>query len=109
MKKSELKQLIKTTILSEIKVNSPDTIPKISFETFKKALIKDMDERFHELLDGEETEDFIQNSIDEFANQINQISYTDGWTIKKFQKIYNDVGFGNEQLLLVMFKIFVRQ
>lgn len=110
MKKEDIKKIIREK-LSEIKVNNPVRINPVSFDTLKKALIQDIDERYHELLDGEESEEDIQKYINTFAEAVNRVSWSKGESMKAFDtlsKIYEEVGFSYEQFGICMLQIFVK-
>jgi len=98
--------------LNEIKINNPLIINPVSFDTFKKALIQDIDWRFHDLLDGEETEEFIQKAINEFTQAINKVNLDKDnlfKTVNQLERIYEEIGgFSRDQFTVVMLKIFIK-
>lgn len=98
-------------LLNEIKVNNPVRINPVTFDVLKKALIQDIDKRYHELLDGEEPEEDIQKYINVFAEAVDKVSWSGDNTIDVFNKlsaIYEEVGFSSEQFGICMLQIFVK-
>lgn len=98
-------------LLNEIKINNPVRINPVPFDTLKKALIQDIDKRYHELLDGEEPEENIQEYINIFGEAVNKVTWDQNNTINVFNKlsaIYEEVGFSSEQFGICMLQIFIK-
>lgn len=90
-------------ILNEIKVNNPLKINPVSLDTLKEALVKDIYERYHELLDGEESEEEIQNHINKFSELIK-----DKTKLYEIAEVYEEIGFGDIQMLIILQKILIK-
>jgi hypothetical protein len=89
-------------LLNEIKVKSPGGIIPVSLDTLKEALVQDMINTAEEL-DFEEPEEFIA----EFTQKLNPIP-NDDYTFEKISRLYEEIGFSEDQFYLVLKRLFIR-
>ena len=91
--------------IEEVKIATPSyKIPKISWDTLKQALINDMRETAIDL-EFENPEEYIN----EFTNDINQITNENSDGFLKLDKLYNSYGFdGTDEALLALNRIFIK-
>jgi hypothetical protein len=89
-------------LLNEIKVKSPGGIIPVSLDTLKEALVQDMINTAEEL-DFEEPEEFIA----EFTQKLNPIP-NDHYTFGKISRLYEEIGFSEDQFYLVLKRLFIR-
>jgi len=96
----ERKILNTYTSMYEMKVHSPGG--KISFEQFKKLLVQDMKETAEEL-EFDNPEEYVQDFKEELDNIPN-----DNYSLANISKLYEDIGYSNNQLYLVLKRIFIK-
>jgi hypothetical protein len=84
----------------EMKVNSPGG--KISFEQFKKLLVQDIRVTAEEL-EFDNPEEYVQD----FKEELDYIP-NDNYSLVKISKLYEDIGYSNDQLYLVLKRIFIK-
>ena len=89
-------------ILNEIKVNSPDVIIPVSLDTLKEALIKDM-VNLAEELEFEDPEEYIAD----FKQKLDLIP-NDHRTFERIASIYDELGFGEDQLFFILKRLFIK-
>ncbi len=86
--------------LNEMKVNIPGG--KISFEQFKKLLVQDMKKTAEEL-EFDDPEEYVQDFKEELDNIPN-----DNYSLANISKLYENIGYSNDQLYLVLKRIFIK-
>jgi hypothetical protein len=89
-------------LLNEIKVKSPGGIIPVSLDTLKEAVLQDMVNTAEEL-EFEEPEEFIA----EFKQELNKIQ-DNQYSFEKISKIYEALGFSEDQFYLVLKRLFIR-
>lgn len=90
----------KPTTINEMKVNIPGG--KISFEQFKKLLVQNIKETAEEL-EFDDPEEYVQD----FKEELDNIPNNDN-SLANISKLYEDIGYSNDELYLVLKKIFIK-
>jgi hypothetical protein len=89
-------------LLNEIKVKSPGGIIPVSLDTLKAALVQDMADTAEEL-EFEDPEEYIadfKQALSEVPDDVN--------SLVEISKIYEDMGYGEEEFLFTLNRIFIR-
>lgn len=89
-------------LLNEIKVKSPGGIIPVSLDTLKEAVLQDMVNTAEEL-EFEEPKEYIA----EFKQELNKIP-DNQYSFEKISKIYEALGFSEDQFYLVLKRLFIR-
>lgn len=91
----------KNSLTQEIRVNNPISLHKVSWNKMKEALIEDMYETVKEL-DIEDDRVNNENLAEAFSRMITRAE-----NLVDVSEIYVDLGFGKDQILLVLQRLFI--